>query len=466
MNWKNLSLILSILFVGSACVRIDPEEPNYGDFQAMPVQEVSVVNIPVSLPIDQITQLVNAKLKKVLYEDKSFENNGQDNLKIKITRLSKLKIRGHRGRLYVTVPLQVEAVALISQKVLKKEIKKEQALQFSIDLHLSSSYALRPDWHLETHTRLEKMEWRERPDIKVMFLKFDLSKMIEKKLKEKEGELLTNLDEVIRKNVSLAPTMEKLWVDIHKPIVIRKKAPEVYLHVLPEDLRLSPLRVKGNALEFQMQLDARLYSEVNGKEPRGKPTSLPSFQSKTDTTTNIQLRLLGSLPFEEINKVLRDSLRGREFAMDEHAITIKAAKMYGSGDKVVLRLEVAGDAKGTVFLSGTPVYHTDSALLRVEDFNFDMRSEEILLNMADWLFHTDLLDKIRSKLSWPIGARIQQVPTLIENGINSGKHKERLSLAIDTLHVQPTLLTVRPEGLYFLIEAQGRAQLKLTQLKK
>ena len=67
----------------------------------------SVVNIPIEISIKGLEKAINSQLTGLLYEDKSYTDNGNDNMKIKVWKQKDVKISAHEDAFSYEVPLKL-----------------------------------------------------------------------------------------------------------------------------------------------------------------------------------------------------------------------------------------------------------------------------------------------------------------------------------------------------------------------
>ena len=74
---------------------------------------------------------------------------------------------------------------------------------------------------------------------------------------------------------------------------------------------------------------------------------------------------------------------------------IEDCSIYGGGfDKMVIKVVFSGTNDGVVYLTGKPVYDDDKKVIEIADIDFDIKSKNILLGSADWLFDKKITKEI------------------------------------------------------------------------
>ena len=70
----------------------------------------SSISVPISLPISEIQRLTNQSITGTLYEDQSYENNNNDQLKTKVEKDGEIMMKAlTNNRLLFSVPLKIWA---------------------------------------------------------------------------------------------------------------------------------------------------------------------------------------------------------------------------------------------------------------------------------------------------------------------------------------------------------------------
>jgi hypothetical protein len=70
-------------------------------------KHLSVVNLPLEVPIAELEKQINAQLNGLIYEDNSYDDYDQDNLKAKVWKLSPIKIQALDSTFLFEVPLKI-----------------------------------------------------------------------------------------------------------------------------------------------------------------------------------------------------------------------------------------------------------------------------------------------------------------------------------------------------------------------
>ena len=178
--------------------------------------------------------------------------------------------------------------------------------------------------------------------------------------------------------------------------------------------------------------------------------------------------MYGKLLYPDINQAIEDSLKDITLELSSYKIKIKKAEVFGSGKYLMVKLGLKGSIKGDVFLKGIPVFDKTTNALRVEQLEYDLNTEEALLNAASWFFESAFTKAVEERLSLPLQAEIDQIPDKIQEALEKQRLKrgkpKKFSLVIEEINVDPQAIVVGQEAVHTLINVKGKAGIQLEKL--
>jgi hypothetical protein len=212
---------------------------------------------------------------------------------------------------------------------------------------------------------------------------------------------------------------------------------------------------------LEVELEATIQTMLEGEDITPSNTTLPAYKPKTSAADSLKIFVLATLPFDKANAILKKELKGKTIAAQGYSATVKDISAYGTDDGLALKMQVKGDVAGNIYLRGTPYYDTTKAVFSVKDFRFDVDSENALINTADWMLHDNALGFIQEKLTIDVQPLIDQLPELIENGIEKGKSGEKINVFVDRLDLIPQQLVITKENIQVILKGTGKASIGL-----
>jgi hypothetical protein len=447
--------------------QLKPKAPAVTSFNELPQHQSSFINIPILIEIKHLEDKINEKIKGKINKNVELEGDGDHKHEINIYKLDRIKLSMQGDEVKLVIPLKVEIERKARKRFFasrKNKEPKNNKLEFSLNLHVKGTYKINPQWQVITQSEIEKIEWIQKPKINIGLFKISIAGIVEKKLRKQEEFILDQLNETARTQINLKKTVTKIWQDIQKPILLNSKMKTIWLLANPVDLAMSPVRCDGKHIIINAGITSEIQTVFGGKPEKINFRHTPSLKFRDLQKDIFNINLKGVLTFDDINQILADSLNGKSMVIKNHKVKITNSHMYGTGDNLILRLDIKGDAKGRIFFKGKPAYDERTQTLKLENFNFDMHTEEVLLKVANWLFHEDFRDQIQQMLHLPLGPTVEQIPDLISQALNKGKMGNKISINIKTLELHPTSIVVRPEGIHTSVNVKGKAGIDVDKL--
>jgi hypothetical protein len=457
-------MLIVFVSASSSCTNLKPEEPDAEPFLEAPSPRSSMVNIPITFEVSQLEEKINKQITGEFYQDTTFSDHNNDNLKIKLSRFDRVKIKMSGNKMVTTFPLDVSSEVLFEKKILGINIRKKQKLDFKVNVEFESIYSVNRDWEVITSTSLKELNWIDEPKVKVAIFNVKVSKLVEKIVKRNEDRILRKIDHEIKANIHLQKTISKVWNDIQKPILVNRQLQKVWIKLDPTSVSVNPLTSNGKRIIINTYIDAQLRSNIGDSIEAFTVKALPQLKITKRPVEEFDLNLQSKISFDEINDVLEDVIKGQEIKVSGHNIIVKDASFSGNGQNLILKLNVKGDAKGTLYFKGKPYFDPEKEVLIINDFNYDIYTEEVIVKVADWLYHNDFKDKLQGYLVLPLGNQLKDIPLLIENAVDKGKLGKKINLNISSMKVSPQDIVIRPEGIHTTINAKGKVEIMIEKI--
>ncbi len=462
--------IRSITFAGlvvaaTACTQLKPEEPAKLPFDPPISPAMSSVSTPIILPISALKKKINTALKEVIVNDQSYENNKQDNLKLKIVRTGEVSLQMMGNELFYAAPLKIFVDKRFETKLLGKKIQKSQAITFALRVKFRSKVDIGNDWQIQSQTSFAGLEWIEKPSLNLLLFKIDLTKTIEKVLLEEVPSIEKMIDQLAHDEIHLDQEILHIWTELQKPILLNRAHKKVWIKARPTEFTASHIRSDGENILIDGKIGAMVETLFGENPPSEIVAKLPKLQRADSIPNTCDLNAVSEIYYADINELLDKQLAGKTLDLKGNKLKINNIRITGSGSLIVLRVEVKGDANGTIYLKGKPVYdHDESQTIRIQDFDFDVHTQEKLLGTADWLLHDTFKNLIQEKLHFPLKSEVEKLPELIYNGIAKGKVGKKIDIQLANMNLVPQKIAVHEDRISILLNMKTDLVLKLKRL--
>lgn len=473
-NTKNTSLLaiclalfllalLSPLFW--ECKKANSAGPPATTLDSTLATPVSYLSIPIHYDLARFEEFLNAKISGRFLTHGLRVRDNKDSVYFELTKRGSIDMKIRGQKLYIEFPVHAKGMYFGKFAGIKIDYKKNP-LETDIRLLLEADVMLDKDWRVHPKIELSKIEWIKDPIVKVGPIKVNLQETIDKVLKDKESDLENLLEKQIHDHVSLEKTIQKIWLDLQKPMPIYKKEPKVWFKFgfreVAGTIRLEePDRIICDVLmvaQSAISLDSLRLPPTDSVLPRLKP-----FPQDVEEGFNASVHV--SIPFDNANATLNKLLKGKKIEKKGYSLTIEEVTMYGTNTGIAVKVNTQGDIKGNLYIVGRPRYYDAEGKLRLDSFNYDINTQSLLLNAATEALREPLLDYLKPYLEVQVGQHLDLVPKLISGAIEKGKAGQTIELHIDSLTVTDHYGIATRSDIQIVLRTKGQAKLEIQNLK-
>jgi hypothetical protein len=282
-------------------------------------------------------------------------------------------------------------------------------------------------------------------------LSFDITPSIAGEIERSLQEYADAAEESIRKYTNMRAPMDRLWTGIDEPMAI---APATWLEVNPIKVTAASIFVTDDQryLALPIALDARP-TVIVGARPVRRSVPLPALAAG-DTRPDFSIAVRGLVTYDKASTLLTEMLR-REQANGSlkslDSVRIESATVRGSGEKVVISVEVRGLFTGTLHLFGTPRFEarTDGAAggtLIIDNIDYTIETRSFIARLGNAIFGNRIRATLREFSSFDVTNELQTATDELSRALNRdlgtiGRLNGRLS------SFGPGGVRVGPEGI-------------------
>jgi hypothetical protein len=247
-----------------------------------------------------------------------------------------------------------------------------------------------------------------------------------------KNELRPKMDHPIKvPGARLKFSVADLWKKIQEPIYLDKG---IWLLIRPQTLSLGSVRTNPkNPFSAHAGLETTANPEVIfGPKPLTTPAPIPKLGPYIPGPATFQAVSNTRISYKEVNQHFKDP-RMKLIGMvmpgtGGQKVTLTGLRMYGSGGQVVVEVKIhyepliinlgSKPAKLTIYLKGTPHYLPKEQAFDLPDLDYDVKSSDLMVQMADMLFKTDFKNQLRQIARLPIGPKMDELTGKINLALN------------------------------------------------
>ncbi|MTK53786.1 DUF4403 family protein [Paludibacter sp.] len=454
-----LSLILFLSACGSSQLLIDKPTENY----IPPTIENKTSTIGISLDIDvqDLEKSINSYLKNIIYED---NNLSDDNLRLKVWKQQDIHFTISGNKINCTIPLKIWVETGFKKTILGATIQQYYQATGGITINLSSTYQLQNDWKITTFTKINNFNWTERPTVKVAGIEMPVTMIANLTLKALQQKINKSIDAAISKNMDVRQIMTKTWTVAQKPIQVNKNY-DVWLKVTPKSILSTPMVANGSHVNFNLGMNAQIETSVGSQIKNNDVNNLPDYQYVSAIKPEFNLLLNVNLDYKELTDIASKQIVGRTFNQRSKHITIDKVKFYGHNDLLVVETHVMGSANGTVYCVGKLAFDNVNQTLSVTNFDFDMKTKNVLVKSANWLMHNRFLKMIEPYLTISMKDQINDIVKTSNEMLTNYELIKGINLSGKLVKSNFDAITITPNAIVVSGQLSGNLKLKVNQLQ-
>jgi hypothetical protein len=457
---KTRIFIFSILVLGLfSCKssKLDIVEPK--EEYSKPVHNTppSTIGLGIGINIPELEKSLNASMNGLIYEDKVFED---DNRLVKVWKTAPFHFTIKNNVLTCQIPVKFWIKTGFKKQVLGVNLEDYYEANGAMILDLSSSFKIENNWDLTTKSTIVNYKWTENPTFSVAGLNIPIKTLTDIVLFTFNSKILKTVDKSISEKVDLHSTMIKQWSNLYNPIKANADN-NIWVCMQPKALYMSPLTSTGNQLNLNVGLNAIIDTYV-GIQPDTIKTKTPlpdlkmvkSIQPDFSVYSNIEV------PFSKVNELAKQYVVGQEFKKGNKTVKIDSIKVWGQNDKLVVKVNLSGSVKGSVYCVGNLNLNDSTQTLKIDNFDFELNTQSKLLKSANWLLHKGFLKLIEPMLTIPLKEQIDKSMLMTNNTLKNYKFSKGMYLngRLNDIHLQK--ISIYKDG--FVISGKVDGNIKVT----
>jgi hypothetical protein len=456
-----ISTILALVFLSVSCNRVKPEPPTATKLDTLLPLPQSTLVIPIHYEVSELEETINSKVQGTFIREWAQINDKGDSLYLEITKRKKILLSWQGNTLHYSFPIKVSAKFIKSVAGIR--VKNNRPIEMEVVLYLATKLGFDSKWNLVPKSKLDEIHWVKDPKLNLGLVKINLRKVVINAIEKNQDTLTQKLDETLSKLLKTREAIAKIWDDIQKPIRVNKKETDVWIKAYADGMTAKLTDSDPGKLTLDVELKAWLQLIVDGQSMPASNESLPNYRKKVDTQDSIKIFVLAKLPYKNANTILNKELKGKKLEAQGYNTTIKKISVYGTDEGLAVDLKVAGDVNGRIYARSKLYYDTLTSILSAQDFHFDIDSENVLVNSADWILHDNVISIVSEKLQLDIKPYAEMLPALITQGIERGKSGDKINVNISNLSIVPIQHIYTKNDVQFIFKALGKVDIGLEQ---
>ena len=427
--------------------------------------EASSISVPVEIELAQINKLVNNSLKGLLYEDNSLENNGGDNVMLKVYKQEDITIAALGDLISYRVPLKIWLKGGFKTEKLGISMSHYEETEFAIALNFTTKVGLNASYGINTQTSIKSYDWIQKPSLKWGPFEIPLNHVVDILIKTQQDKLTPIIDEQAQKAVNLKKYVDDAWKTLQKPIEVSKEY-KTSLKITPSEIFMTQINGQSGKLNSTIGIKA-LTEVVVGDAPTASNVPLPNLKLVKAASNVFSIVMAADLTYAAAKDLAKSSLLNKTFVFDgKKSVTITDFDLYPSNDKIVVKVDMIGSLKGTVYLSGVPKYDAATSSVYLDALDYDISTKNVLAKSANWLAHDKFVKIMAPYFKYSIATQLKDAKDQLQKALTNNRVSSNVLLNGKLADLTPREIYITPNALKTIVDVKGTIGVAVDGLDK
>ncbi|HEX9980410.1 MAG TPA: DUF4403 family protein [Flavobacterium sp.] len=404
---KKVILLLFAVLAVSGCSttkKIEAMKPEPDNASPLVYENaVSFINLPVNIKLKDIENQTNKFLNGLIYED---NNINDDDIELKIWKLSPIKISNDKGKIRTILPLKVIAKYRIGTNRLGVDLYNTREFNLNGNITLLSDVGL-TNWKMNTVTKLESLDWNESPTTNVMGKNVPITYLINPAIKIFRSKIENSIDNAISKSMDFKPNVLDALEKVCQPFAMSDEY-QTWLRIVPLELYTTEAEFRKESITLEMgmkcTMETLLGQKPENKFDRNKIVLKPVSKMPDKIAANI----VAVSTYDDASKIMTKNFSGQEFGSGSRKVTVQNVAIWHKQGKMVIALDLLGSLNGTIYLSGFPQYNAQTKEIYFDQLDYALETKSKLMRTANWLAQGIVLNKIREACRYSIKPNLDE----------------------------------------------------------
>jgi hypothetical protein len=422
-------------FLSSCGVVLKPESPEIIiKAQELPITE-SYMNIPVMINLYNLSTEANSEVPLQLYKQDSIDVGANIKINLDISRRGRISVTTINGNVNTSMPIHVQGEALFSMKAcgICPTIEHNQPLNADLTVITSTKLGIDTEWNIQTQTNTDFI-LDKAPCINVIGIPICFESITRSSLKKMLPKINTLIDQKINHAYNLKEVAENYWKQLAQPVQILDSPVKIWAVFQPTEFNFAPpVSADYNNLLLTLGVKTKIRTVVGSQPEPPDLGPLPPIENTQIKDSRFEINIPVTIELSEIKNVIKRELLGKTIVIpnSKKEVFIRDIEIIGSNKTLIIKLNIESKkTTGDIYILANPLYDSNSRNLKVENMKFDAKTNNMLVNKANWLINSFFIQSIQKKVSYDLGKDIDNMRTQLEQSVNNLPFNKGVSLKI------------------------------------
>lgn len=411
--------------------------------------------MPVRIPLAEVSKMINSSVKDLIFEDNSYEDNNNDQFKVKVWKTKPIRLVGDvNNKIFIEVPLKIWAEKGLGTL----GVYTYQETTFETVMYFVTSMEFKNNWTVATKTNANGFKWVLKPVLDFGKIKIPITGLVEKSLKQQQTEFCKTIDEQMAQQLNFQKYAVMAWNSFSQPFKISDEY-NTWLKVTPANVNVSPLKFYGDAIDTTLGIDVFSETFTGIKPEASQPIrTAMNFNFVPLLNDGFILQTTSNIPFSEATEIAKKTFLDKEFDVRDSKVKITDIKVYHKEGKVMIEAQTEGYIIGKSFISGVPVYDSQKRKIVLSQTKFKLKTTNILQKAASVMFQGKIIKMIEEEYGIPTQELEDSSKKSVEEAFNKD-YVKGLKMNGKVFKLEPSQVIVNDYGITAIIDISANIRL-------
>jgi len=415
------------------------EKPAAEAFRPALNREASTLNIPIEMSTDELAKILNVTISKELYKG----STATKGMSADVYRNGPISLSAADNFIYITLPVTIS---------LSYSMFETNPIPLKLKFKVTASVT--PDWRIHADVIYLGVSDLLAEEVGLGPLSFKPRSIVEGVSKPVQKVMSAMVEKKLNEVLLLKTQVARVWTTAQSPMLLDRTY-KTWLKMAPQEIMLSPLYAQNNRVKLSVGIST-FADLVIGPEPAAQTARpLPNLKLVNRFDKAFRIALNADVFYKDLRAVAAPLLLNKQFESGGNRVTIKDFDLSGNGDKLVVKLVTEGSLDGVVYLTAKPAFNPQTNLFSVEDVDFDLQTESMLLKSADWFLHGSIRSTIQEQLNMNLSKQLEQSRQIAATALTRMKLMEHLFLKCDIKDLKLKGVLVQEDKMSIQVFTEG-----------
>jgi len=391
------------------------EKPAAEAFRTALNKETSTLSIPIEMTTDDLAKILNATVGKELYRG----STNTKGMTVDVFRNGPMALTSADNFIFITLPVTIS----LGYRMLETN-------PLPMKLKFKATASVTPDWRIRSEVFYLGVSDLLAEEVGLGPLSFKPRSIVEGVSQPVQKVMSALVEKKINELLPLKSQVAKVWTTSHTPILLDRNY-KTWLKMAPQEIVISPLYAQNNRVRLSVGIST-FADLVIGPEPVAQTVQpLPDLKMVNRFDKAFRIALNADVFYSDLRTIATPLLLNKKFDAGGNSVIIRDFDLSGNGEKLVVKLVTEGSLDGVVYLTAKPAFNPKTNLFSVEDVDFDLQTQSMLLKSADWFLHGSIRSFIQEQLNMNLFRQLEQSRQIAAQALNRLKLMEHLYLKCD-----------------------------------